>query len=170
MLRAFPLLQIPLLIKVGLHVAMQEISNASKSLLFFIMLQRTITQQRHSNTCNKLLDDSIDDVQRTFTRFDSFDLTSLHKLADDLNTWLTGAATYQQTCLDAFENAKGDAGVKMKQLLKVGGELTTDALAMVNEISELLSPAKTSGLNRRLLWKPDEYDSRQTSSCRECHS
>ncbi|KAL3508121.1 hypothetical protein ACH5RR_033503 [Cinchona calisaya] len=149
------------LIKVGLHVAVQEISNALQESAFLRNAAKDKKTGEAFKTCEILLDDSIHDLQRTFTRFDSFDLTNLQKLADDLMTWLTGAATYQQTCLDAFENTKEDAGDKMKQLLKVGGELITDALAMVNEISEHLSHAKVSGLNRRLLWETDEGTARR---------
>ncbi|KAI3469349.1 hypothetical protein Pfo_026012 [Paulownia fortunei] len=91
-------------------------------------------------TCQKLLDDSIDDLQKTVNRTDSFDTTNLKLLMDDVKTWLTGALTYQETCLDCFEDTKGDGGAKMRELLKLTRELTINGLALAHEFSNLLVP------------------------------
>ncbi|KAL6548225.1 hypothetical protein OROGR_008646 [Orobanche gracilis] len=112
-------------------------------------------------TCQKLLDDSISDLQTTVDEMSTFDMTNFKILVDDIKTWLTGALTYQETCLDCFEDVKSDAGVKMKELLELSRELTINGLALANEISNTQALPVGLGIGRRLMGsiaKPRDYD------------
>ncbi|KAL6519805.1 hypothetical protein OROMI_032699 [Orobanche minor] len=112
-------------------------------------------------TCRKLLDDSISDLQTTVDEMSTFDMTNFRILVDDIKTWLTGALTYQETCLDCFEDVRSDAGVKMKELLELSRELTINGLALANEISNFEALTAGLGIGRRLMAsmaKPRDYD------------
>lgn len=89
--------------------------------------------------CRELLEFSINDLQKSFHAFGSLDVTRLNDYVTDLKTWLSGAITYQQTCLDGFENTTGDTGEQMKKYLKLSGELTSNGLAIITELSKALS-------------------------------
>ncbi|XP_004239802.1 pectinesterase-like [Solanum lycopersicum] len=104
-------------------------------------------------TCGDLLDVAIDDVRRSFDEIGVFDATKFKDYADDLKTWLSASITYQETCLDAFENTTGETGEKMRKLLKNAGELTSNSLAMVSSFGQVLTDLnlKIPGVNRRLL-------------------
>ncbi|XP_047324469.1 putative pectinesterase/pectinesterase inhibitor 28 [Impatiens glandulifera] len=86
------------------------------------------------------------------------ELVQVDDILDNLKTWLSAAMTYQETCLDGFENTTGDAGEKMQKILKLGMQLTNNGLAMVTEISKALSSAGMEGgmSRRRLLSSSNE--------------
>ncbi|XP_059627299.1 probable pectinesterase/pectinesterase inhibitor 58 [Cornus florida] len=104
-------------------------------------------------TCHELLEDSIDDLRKCFHVFDTFDISELDDYLEDLETWLSAAITYQETCMDGFENTAGDAGDRMKAKLKMSGELTSNALAIVSKLSTVLKSIQLTPFfgQRRLL-------------------
>ncbi|CAA3008638.1 Putative pectinesterase/pectinesterase inhibitor 28 [Olea europaea subsp. europaea] len=76
-------------------------------------------------------------------------------MLSDLKIWLSGAITYQETCLDGFEDVPGDAEEKMREALKKAMELTSNGLAMVTEISSVLETLGGQGFNSRRLLSED---------------
>ncbi|KAG6597538.1 putative pectinesterase/pectinesterase inhibitor 21, partial [Cucurbita argyrosperma subsp. sororia] len=56
----------------------------------------------------------------------------------ETHIWLSGALTYQDTCLDGFENVTGDTGEKMQNLLKIPKEMTTNGIGMVGELTSIV--------------------------------
>lgn len=74
---------------------------------------------------------------------------------EDLKVWIGGAATLQDVCFDALENATSDAGEKMRDLFNTSRQLTSNALTMVSEVKSILSTLNIPGLlgGRRLLVK-----------------
>lgn len=105
------------------------------------------------NVCQEVLETSIEDLRRSFSKVQEFDPTKIDDYVEDVKTWLSGAITYQETCIDAFENTTGETGEKMKKLLKTAGELSSNGLAMVTDFSKVLSSLNLGGLtaNRKLL-------------------
>lgn len=81
----------------------------------------------------------------------SFNVSKMSEYMSDLKTWLSASITYQQTCLDGFENTTGDSGEEMKKLLQLSGELTSNGLAIVTELSQVLSTYQLPANMRRLL-------------------
>ncbi|XP_047313064.1 probable pectinesterase/pectinesterase inhibitor 21 [Impatiens glandulifera] len=143
------------LIKIAFNVAIKYVGDA--------MNNSTVLQQAESDpvthaayeSCKELLQDSINDLQDTFDKFGTFDLHHLHDYVQDLKTWLSGALTFQETCLDGFENTTGNAGENMKQLLKISGELTRNGLAMVDEFSKTVMSLNVSSFGARRLLSSD---------------
>ncbi|CAI9118960.1 OLC1v1020594C1 [Oldenlandia corymbosa var. corymbosa] len=101
--------------------------------------------------CKDVLDRAISDFERSLEKFHDFDIKNFDKHLDDLKTWISAANTVHDTCLDAFENTTGDAGEKMKELLKTSRELSSNALAMVSDIGKIFSSLNIPGFNRRLM-------------------
>lgn len=146
------------LIKVAFESTVTQIGNAIKD---SALLQEAAKDPRTSkalNTCKELLNTSIDDIKRSFDKVGAFDATKMQEYVADLKTWISGAITYQETCLDGFENTTGDTGEKMKKLLETSTELSSNALAMVSELSTILTDLQIPGLAKRRLMSQDEYD------------
>lgn len=116
------------------------------------------------HNCGELLDYAIDDLRTTFDRLGGFEMTNFKSAVDDLRTWLSSALTYQETCLDGFENTTTPAAGKMRKALNSSQELTENILALVDEFSETLANLGLPSFHRRLLaehargapsWMPD---------------
>ncbi|KAK9287926.1 hypothetical protein L1049_016371 [Liquidambar formosana] len=139
------------LIRVGFQVAMNEIKNALKNSTVLKELEKDPRASKALDDCEELMDYSIDDLQKSFDQLGKYDVINLDDYVADLKIWLSGAITYQETCLDGFENTTSNAGESMKKVLKTAGELSRNGLAMVSEISTILSALQIPGLSRRLL-------------------
>ncbi|XP_073128063.1 pectinesterase-like [Henckelia pumila] len=139
------------LIKVGFQVAIRELTNAINETEAFHKISQDPNTAESYRTCGKLLGDSIDDLQRTFDRMDSFDTNGYKIFVDDIKTWLTGALTFQETCLDCFEDVKGDEGTTMRQLLRVARELAINGLALIEDLTHLIFSNEPGMGGRRLL-------------------
>ncbi|KAK4486766.1 hypothetical protein RD792_006653 [Penstemon davidsonii] len=72
----------------------------------------------------------------------------------DINNWLSAVLSYQQTCIDGFPD--GEEKSKLEKLLKNGKELGSNALAIVSEVSSVLSKVHGGEVKRSLLVS-DEY-------------
>ncbi|KAF1001809.1 hypothetical protein AG4045_019015 [Apium graveolens] len=104
--------------------------------------------------CKDLLETSVSDLDRSGDKIGKLEASKMDEYVADVQTWLTGAIDYQETCIDAFQNTTGDAGEKMKDLLKSSYELSSNSLAMVGDIKSIVSNLNIPGLHRRLF----EYD------------
>ncbi|KAA8548962.1 hypothetical protein F0562_000646 [Nyssa sinensis] len=139
------------LVKVGFQVAVKNIGDVMKNSTLLQQAAKDPTIKDAYENCHELLDYSIADLQRSFDKVGAFDASKLDSYLADIKTWLSGAITYQQTCLDGFENTTSDAGEKMKSLLKTAGEISSNGLAMVTQFSTILRDLQIPGLSRRLL-------------------
>ncbi|XP_011071431.1 pectinesterase-like [Sesamum indicum] len=102
--------------------------------------------------CQEVLDVAIDDLTRSFDKVGELDAAKATEYVEDLKTWLSAVVTNQETCMDAFENTTGDTGEKMKNLLKTAREMSSNGLAMVNEMSSLVSSLQLgNAASRKLL-------------------
>ncbi|GLU08414.1 hypothetical protein SLE2022_253280 [Rubroshorea leprosula] len=148
------------LIKVGFQVAMDEIKKAMANSTTLKNVAKDPMAKQALDNCQELMDYSIQDLKNSFDQLGAFDLTSMDDYLEDLKVWLSGSITYQQTCLDGFDNTTGEAGAKMKEILKTSQELTSNGLAMITEFTSILanlgipgfsSNGGGSGGERRLL-------------------
>ncbi|KAL6902287.1 hypothetical protein ACP4OV_005163 [Aristida adscensionis] len=111
--------------------------------------------------CRELLDYAVDDLWETFDKLGGFETFDFKRAVDDLRTWLSSALTYQETCLDGFEDTTTDAAAKMRAALNSSQELTEDILALVDHFSETMASLDLGNFGRRLLadgvprWMPD---------------
>lgn len=139
------------LIKAGFQVAVEELNKAIANSTTLRELAKDSRTNQALENCKELMEYAIDDLQESFEKIGAFDVSKLDEYLADLKVWLSGAITYEQTCLDGFENTTGDAGTKMKQVLKTAQEITKNGLAMVTETTQLLTNLNIGSLSRRLL-------------------
>ena len=151
------------LIRVGFQAAISEIEKVIANSTTVKEVANDPMARQALENCNELMDYAIDDLKNSFNQLGAFEISKLDEYIENLKIWLGGAITYQQTCLDGFLNTTGEAGTKMKALLKTSQELTSNGLAMVSEISSILNnlnipnvghidtTGDTTGVERRLL-------------------
>ncbi|XP_022973729.1 pectinesterase-like [Cucurbita maxima] len=131
------------LVKAGFHFAIEQL----KAQLMLATSSSTLKQaatdpmaQKAVDACDELMDYAIDDLLTSFNKItDSFSFHKMNDYLENLRIWLSAALTYQETCLDGFENVPGDTGEKMKNLLKTSKEMTANGLVMVGEVTSLVS-------------------------------
>lgn len=138
------------LVKTGFQAAIDQIAGATRNSALLKNLAKDPRASQALENCDELMDYAIDDLKASFAQLGGFEVSKLQSYVRNLRVWLSGAATYQQTCLDGFENATGDAGESMKKLLKTSQELTSNGLAMVTDIGSIFSSLQIPGLSRRL--------------------
>ncbi|KAI4378938.1 hypothetical protein MLD38_016355 [Melastoma candidum] len=147
------------LIQIGFQAAINQVKNAiSNSSTVKEAVNDPRTKQA-LQTCQDMLDYTIDDLENSFRQLGTFDVSKIDDYVSDLQVWMSGAVTFQETCLDGFANTTGDAGEKMQQILKTSRELTSNGLAMITEISLLISSLNVPGLTRRLMSNEEGHSS-----------
>ncbi|KAJ0770593.1 putative pectinesterase [Helianthus annuus] len=104
------------LLKLSVVVAINELSKAS-----------TLPELKN---CSELIDLALDHLNDTLSSAIGTDLVSLGTMFDDLMTWLSAAGTYQQTCIDSFQENVLDN-------LKMSTELTSNSLAIIKGFSSV---------------------------------
>ncbi|BFG15056.1 putative pectinesterase/pectinesterase inhibitor 28 [Prunus yedoensis var. nudiflora] len=139
------------LIKAGFKVAMDKLHEVIKNSTTLQELAKDPGANQALENCKELLDYAIGDLAASFDKLGPFDISKIDAYAEDLKIWLSAAMTYEQTCLDGFQNTTGDAGEKMKRLLNSTQELTSNGLAMVSEITSVLGSFNVKQSQRRLL-------------------
>ncbi|WOH04610.1 hypothetical protein DCAR_0624021 [Daucus carota subsp. sativus] len=149
------------LVKIGFAVAMKQVKSALNKSSTLQELEQDPRSKEALKTCSELADSSVRDLERSFEKFSDLDIAELNAILADLKVWISGAMTSEQTCLDGFQNTTGEAGDKMKEALKVGMQMTTNALAMVSEIAtafEQINNNQQAATQRRLLSFSDWFD------------
>ncbi|KAJ0033939.1 hypothetical protein Pint_24469 [Pistacia integerrima] len=84
-------------------------------------------------------------------KMDKVDITKPDDHIQNVKVFLSGAATFQESCLDEFDNVTGDFGEKMKKLLNTARQLTSNGLAMMDDFSAALDSLHVQITKRRLL-------------------
>ncbi|XP_055836180.1 pectinesterase-like [Solanum dulcamara] len=141
------------LIKTAFDSTMNEIANSIKNSAPFKEAANDPRTKNALKICDEVLDRSIEEIKRSFSKIDSTDLNKLIKeYVYDVRSWLSSAVTFEDTCIDAFANTTGDTGEKMKNVLKNASELSSIALDIVSSFEEQMAGLQDLGItNRRLL-------------------
>jgi pectinesterase len=139
------------LIKAGFKVAINHINEAAKKSTVLKGLEKDPRAKKALDSCKELMDSSISELKHSFNLLGDFDVTKIDKILIDLKVWLSAAITYQETCLDGFQNTTSDAGEKMKKALRTAMRLSSNGLAMVSDLSKVFTDFNIKGLGRRLL-------------------
>ncbi|KAI3459253.1 hypothetical protein Pfo_015916 [Paulownia fortunei] len=140
------------LIKVAFNVAINNIGDVIKNSALLKEADSDDSTKQALDVCQEVLETAVDDLKRSFNKVGELGVRKVDEYAEDVKTWLSAVITYQETCIDAFENTTGDTGEKMKKLLKTARELSSNGLAMVTDISSILSSLQLGNLgSRRLL-------------------
>ncbi|EEF49911.1 probable pectinesterase/pectinesterase inhibitor 21 [Ricinus communis] len=139
------------LIKIAFKLAEKQIDSASKKSLTLLELEKDPRTRGALNSCKELMTMSINELRSSLEKVADFDFSQLDELMADIKTWLSAAITYEETCLDAFENTTTNAGEKMKKALKTAMEMSSNGLDIVSGISSVLTDLQIPGVSRRLL-------------------
>ncbi|XP_051128425.1 pectinesterase-like [Andrographis paniculata] len=146
------------LVKAAFQATVDDLRNAIKDSSLYKEADSDPRTKGALDVCEEVLNDSVDDLQRSFDKVGEFDVSKLDDYVEDVKTWLSGAIAHHEACKDAFDNTTGDTGEKMKELLHNSGEMLSNGLAMVSGFSSILSSLGLDSLTnqRRLLSEGDE--------------
>ncbi|CAL9003326.1 unnamed protein product [Prunus brigantina] len=142
------------LIKIGFQAAMKQIYEATKKSSLLQKLEKDPRTSMALDTCKELMELAVDELRQSFNRVGDIENFSKYKtFVMDLKVWLSASITYQESCLDAFENTTSstDAGEEMKTLLKTSMRLSSNGLAMVSQIFSALTDLNNPDPSRRRL-------------------
>ncbi|XP_031277178.1 putative pectinesterase/pectinesterase inhibitor 28 [Pistacia vera] len=146
------------LIKVEFKAAIDELKLAVKNTSAWNNANKDPKVKQAFENCDDLLDSAIEDLNISYSKLGALDFSKVDGYIQDVKVFLSGAATFQESCLDEFENVKGDFGEKMRRLLNTSRELTSNGLAMMNDFSSVLNSLNITSTKRRLLSR-DEFPS-----------
>ncbi|RXI10035.1 hypothetical protein DVH24_028467 [Malus domestica] len=121
------------LFKLAVQVAINELTKAASHFSAGGVLNATAKAETLKD-CQDLLSLALDHLNDTLS-----DANSLVDVFDDLTTWLSSSGTYQQTCIEGFDEVKGELKDKVIGYLKNSTELTSNSLAIVSWISKILT-------------------------------
>ncbi|KAF5188518.1 Pectinesterase/pectinesterase inhibitor [Thalictrum thalictroides] len=145
------------LVKLSFNVTMKHIRNAMKHSVTMQELEKDKSSKDALRICNTLMEYAMEDLEHAFLRSSNFDFSQLERFVYDLKVWLGGALTFQETCFDGFQNTTGTAGESMRKALQSSGELTANALGIVNEITKVISSFSFPISKRKLLSHGQEH-------------
>ncbi|WOL10347.1 hypothetical protein Cni_G19102 [Canna indica] len=117
--------------------------------------------QGQIKNCKELLDYAIGELRNSVDKFSNLEVAKMDDIVDDLKVWLSAAVTYQETCLDGFQNTSGDAAASMTKALNSSSMLTSNTLAIVDQMSTVLTSFQLPSLSRRLLAENEVSDRRE---------
>ncbi|KAB1203936.1 putative pectinesterase/pectinesterase inhibitor 13 [Morella rubra] len=110
---------------------------------------KRLSEKSAFEDCKELMQDAKEELALSASQLAYHGLEKLSRIPDDLNNCLSAVMSYQQTCIDGFPEGKlKDDTEKALQPCK---ELASNSLAMVSEVSSLLSRILVPGFGRRLL-------------------
>ncbi|KAG2371031.1 Pectinesterase inhibitor 18 Pectin methylesterase [Vigna angularis] len=123
------------LIKLAFNITIEKITDKFEEMNILHDIEKEPRAKMALETCRQLMDLSVSELERSFIGMSEFNLMSVDKILMNLKVWLTGALTYQDTCLDEFENTTSDAD-KSKRVNWNG------ILNLNSKAARLFSPSK----------------------------
>ncbi|KAF7817937.1 putative pectinesterase/pectinesterase inhibitor 28 [Senna tora] len=143
------------LIKIVFNVTIRSVGESLKKTEEVHELEKDPRSKMALDTCMNLMSLSIGEFRKSVENMGSFDLTGVDVMLMNLKVWISGSITYQQTCLDGFQNTTTPAGQKMKEILKLTMQRSSNVLAIINDFANSLAELNISGFassnSRRLL-------------------
>ena len=88
--------------------------------------------------CKDLLQFAIDELQASYSAVGESDLHTDSDRVADIKNWLSAVISYQQSCLDGLGEFDPQLKQRMQDGLDVAGKLTSNALAIVTAVSNIL--------------------------------
>ena len=139
------------LIRKAFESAKLELANVAQNSTVLKDLERNPATTEAVKNCKELFEDAIDDLQRSFDEIGKMEWNLAEKMVGNLKSWLSAAITYQDTCVDGFDNTTGDAADKVRKLLETSRQMSSNGLAIISDMSLMLGDLEPSSLNRRRL-------------------
>lgn len=107
--------------------------------------------------CKELFGHAKDELNSTLSSIQGHSVRDLPRRSPDLRNWLSAVMSYQQTCIDGFP--EGSVKSSMEEGMKSARKMTSNALAIIQQASELFSmsskDAPESNSHRRRLLEED---------------
>ncbi|CAN8255756.1 unnamed protein product [Cochlearia groenlandica] len=139
------------LVRAAFNVTMKQISDVAKKSQTMIELQNDPRAKMALDQCKELMDYAFGELSNSFEELGRFEFHKLDEALIKLRVWLSATISHEQTCLDGFQGAQGNAGETMKKALKTAVQLTHNGLAMVTEMSNYLGQMQFPEMNSRRL-------------------
>ncbi|KAK8946439.1 putative pectinesterase/pectinesterase inhibitor 28 [Platanthera zijinensis] len=139
------------IVKLSFQVAVDHLRQAVQSSKLLSAAAADPRTKDALQTCRELIEYAVEDINTSFNKLGGFNLSDPEKAADELKLWLDSAATYQETCLDGFQNTTGDAAAGMRNALNASMALTDNVLAIVGQLADVASELKLPNYFRRRL-------------------
>lgn len=136
------------LLKIAISVIIDEVENAFNHSSKFKL--KNPDEKAAFEDCKVLLEDAKEELKSSISLIGgNNDMNKLPSKSHDLNNWLSAVMSYQQTCIDGFPEGKLKS--KMQKGLDSAKKLTSNALAIVSEVSSILSMLEVPGFTQRRL-------------------
>ncbi|XP_017974853.1 PREDICTED: pectinesterase [Theobroma cacao] len=137
-------------IQAAIHVTLQELQaalNKSGSIFGSAVSDKTVKMAK--DDCDELLQYAVDELQASFSVVGDSDLHNMEQREAEIKNWLNAVISFQESCVDQIPQPQ------LQQQLSNGllnaSQLTSNALAIVNSISQIMSAFNlTSSLNLNL--------------------
>lgn len=88
--------------------------------------------------CKLLVEDAKEETAASLNKINGTEVNSFTKVVPDLESWLSAVMSYQETCLDGFE--EGTLKSEVKKSVNSSQVLTSNSLAMIKSFDVNLSP------------------------------
>ena len=132
------------LIKLSFHITIQSIKDGIKKSSVEHKAKADHETKVSLELCETVMNDAIDDLTKCVDNFSGFSVDQIEKFVDDLRVWLSGSISYQQTCMDAFEEVKSHLAHDMKNIFKPSKELTSNSLAMITSMASMFGKSNST--------------------------
>lgn len=87
--------------------------------------------------CKLLVEDAKEETAASLKKLNGTEVNSFAKVVPDLGSWLSAVMSYQETCLDGFE--EGNLKSEVKKSVNSSQVLTSNSLAMIKSFDANLS-------------------------------
>ncbi|ERN03326.1 pectinesterase [Amborella trichopoda] len=144
------------LVKLSFEVALEKVKKVAGQSALLKEVEKDPGTRQALSICDEIMDYAIDELKNSIDQVGGFDLSNMEEIIENIRSWLSAAITYQETCVDAFENTTSKAGEQMKKVMKTATKLTSNTLAIVTELSDVFASFKIPNFNRRLLSTSNE--------------
>ncbi|XP_019196666.1 PREDICTED: pectinesterase-like [Ipomoea nil] len=142
------------LVKASMAVAVEEIQKAVKQVSGLKL--DTPLKKAALEDCKALLGDAMEELRSSMSSVANKEMGNPTAKTPELNNWLSAAITFQDDCADGFPD--GPDKTAIKKFLKTSEEIASNALAMISQLSSVLSTLHIpdSDPKRHLLSDGDE--------------
>ncbi|CAN6468256.1 unnamed protein product [Victoria cruziana] len=148
------------LVKLAFNVTMVQIHKVLNQSTLLQEGEKDPRTKQALDACGELMEYAVAELEKSIEQMDNIDLSNIDDLLENLRTWLSATITYEQTCLDGFQNTTGDVGDKLRSIMTTAEQLSSNTLAIVNEISSIMTSLNIPSLtNRRRLLSDDGFPS-----------
>lgn len=139
------------LIKVVFNVTIRSVGESLAKTRLIHDVESDPRTKMALDTCMQLMELSIGEFQKSVDNMGSFELSNVNNMLMNLKVWISGSITYQQTCLDGFENTTTDASQKMQDLLKLTMQRSSNLIAIINDFADSFAQLDLSTTSSRRL-------------------